>query len=170
MPPAWESAPALMGALSHVATSHGRERTPLLRTRGRTPLPDMWTVRESRVQRTVRRTAGAAPGSVVHRQPRRAQGAQPLAQGWTRCARKTSRPSLISFRAHAHARRCTQAAGCAAVRFMSSGAEYDVAIIGGGPGGYVAAIKAAQLGLKTVDSFSGFFLRALSCGSILLFV
>lgn len=47
---------------------------------------------------------------------------------------------------------------------MSSGAEYDVAIIGGGPGGYVAAIKAAQLGLKTVDSFSGFLVCALSCG------
>lgn len=29
-------------------------------------------------------------------------------------------------------------------------ASYDVAVIGGGPGGYVAAIKAAQLGLKTV--------------------
>lgn len=28
--------------------------------------------------------------------------------------------------------------------------EYDLAIIGGGPGGYVAAIKAAQKGLKTV--------------------
>lgn len=28
--------------------------------------------------------------------------------------------------------------------------EYDVAVIGGGPGGYVAAIKAGQLGLKTV--------------------
>ena len=27
--------------------------------------------------------------------------------------------------------------------------SYDIAIIGGGPGGYVAAIKAAQLGLKT---------------------
>lgn len=28
--------------------------------------------------------------------------------------------------------------------------SYDLAIIGGGPGGYVAAIKAGQLGLKTV--------------------
>ncbi|MDP2210011.1 MAG: dihydrolipoyl dehydrogenase [Bacteroidota bacterium] len=28
--------------------------------------------------------------------------------------------------------------------------QYDIAIIGGGPGGYVAAIRAAQLGLKTV--------------------
>ena len=26
---------------------------------------------------------------------------------------------------------------------------YDVIIIGGGPGGYVAAIRAAQLGMKT---------------------
>lgn len=29
-------------------------------------------------------------------------------------------------------------------------ASYDVAVIGGGPGGYVAAIRAAQLGLRTV--------------------
>jgi dihydrolipoamide dehydrogenase len=28
--------------------------------------------------------------------------------------------------------------------------DYDVCIVGGGPGGYVAAIKAGQLGLKTV--------------------
>src|SRR5450631_2604215 len=28
--------------------------------------------------------------------------------------------------------------------------QYDVAIVGAGPGGYVAAIRAAQLGLKTV--------------------
>ncbi|TPX73397.1 dihydrolipoyl dehydrogenase [Chytriomyces confervae] len=36
-------------------------------------------------------------------------------------------------------------------RTMASpaGSEYDVVVIGGGPGGYVAAIKAAQLGLKT---------------------
>src|SRR3954471_21459528 len=31
---------------------------------------------------------------------------------------------------------------------MSEGGEYDLVVIGGGPGGYVAAIKAAQLGLK----------------------
>lgn len=30
-----------------------------------------------------------------------------------------------------------------------SGDDNDVVVIGGGPGGYVAAIKAAQLGLKT---------------------
>jgi dihydrolipoamide dehydrogenase len=29
------------------------------------------------------------------------------------------------------------------------GEQYDVVVIGGGPGGYVAAIKAGQLGLKT---------------------
>ena len=38
-------------------------------------------------------------------------------------------------------------------------AKYDLAIIGSGPGGYVAAIRAAQWGLKTVviekDSFLG---------------
>lgn len=35
-------------------------------------------------------------------------------------------------------------------RLLSTTSHFDVAIIGGGPGGYVAAIKAAQLGLKTV--------------------
>jgi dihydrolipoamide dehydrogenase len=33
---------------------------------------------------------------------------------------------------------------------VSSMATYDLAIIGGGPGGYVAAIRAAQLGMNTV--------------------
>ena len=33
---------------------------------------------------------------------------------------------------------------------LFSASEFDVCIIGGGPGGYVAAIKAAQLGLNTV--------------------
>ena len=37
-------------------------------------------------------------------------------------------------------------------RMAFSGAvkEYDLAVIGGGPGGYVAAIKGGQKGLKTV--------------------
>ena len=40
---------------------------------------------------------------------------------------------------------------------MSEMQQYDVVVIGGGPGGYVAAIRAAQLGLKTacVDAFIG---------------
>jgi dihydrolipoamide dehydrogenase len=37
-----------------------------------------------------------------------------------------------------------------ALRCFSSVPEYDVAVIGGGPGGYVAAIKAGQRGLKAV--------------------
>ena len=36
-----------------------------------------------------------------------------------------------------------------AARAFSSSESYDVVIVGGGPGGYVAAIKASQLGLKT---------------------
>uniref|UniRef100_A0A0A9XAA8 Dihydrolipoyl dehydrogenase n=1 Tax=Lygus hesperus TaxID=30085 RepID=A0A0A9XAA8_LYGHE len=35
-------------------------------------------------------------------------------------------------------------------RYYSSGEEADLVVIGSGPGGYVAAIKAAQLGMKTV--------------------
>ena len=37
-----------------------------------------------------------------------------------------------------------------AVEVPLSSETYDVAIVGGGPGGYVAAIRAAQLGLKTL--------------------
>ena len=33
-------------------------------------------------------------------------------------------------------------------RTLATAPEYDLAVIGGGPGGYVASIKAAQLGLK----------------------
>ncbi len=33
--------------------------------------------------------------------------------------------------------------------------QYDVLVIGAGPGGYVAAIRAAQLGFKTAVSNAG---------------
>lgn len=38
----------------------------------------------------------------------------------------------------------------------ASGADYDLAVIGSGPGGYVAAIRAAQLGLKTAIVEKGY--------------
>ena len=40
--------------------------------------------------------------------------------------------------------------------------DFDVIIIGGGPGGYVCAIKCSQLGLKTacIDAVSYTHLRA----------
>ncbi|KAJ3395172.1 dihydrolipoamide dehydrogenase precursor [Entophlyctis sp. JEL0112] len=46
--------------------------------------------------------------------------------------------------------RIPQAGTVFAKRSLASAAQpYDVVVIGGGPGGYVAAIKASQLGLKT---------------------
>ncbi|KAI8116585.1 hypothetical protein FF38_13207 [Lucilia cuprina] len=41
--------------------------------------------------------------------------------------------------------------GALNVRFYSSTHEADLVVIGSGPGGYVAAIKAAQMGMKTVS-------------------
>lgn len=35
-------------------------------------------------------------------------------------------------------------------RRYTSNLEADLVVIGGGPGGYVASIKAAQLGMKTI--------------------
>jgi dihydrolipoamide dehydrogenase len=53
------------------------------------------------------------------------------------CVRRSSNRSVST----ALFTRCTFATDASAVD--------DVVVIGGGPGGYVAAIKAAQLGLKT---------------------
>lgn len=55
---------------------------------------------------------------------------------------------------------------CALTDGGNVSAEADLVIIGGGPGGYVAAIKAAQLGMKTVSLFSSSFLL-LACRAVL---
>src|SRR3546814_15064735 len=39
--------------------------------------------------------------------------------------------------------------GSGRTEFQMADYDYDVLVIGAGPGGYVAAIRAAQLGLKT---------------------
>ncbi|CAK5273906.1 unnamed protein product [Mycena citricolor] len=47
-------------------------------------------------------------------------------------------------------------------KYSTPAEPYEVVVIGGGPGGYVAAIKAAQLGLKVIiKRFSCLFVRSL---------
>lgn len=56
----------------------------------------------------------------------------------------STRASRSVALAHASASRAYSAS------VASLSGQYDVCVVGGGPGGYVAAIKASQLGLKTV--------------------
>lgn len=46
-------------------------------------------------------------------------------------------------------------------RAYSSGLEADIVVIGSGPGGYVAAIKAAQLGMNVSNIFYNLWKRVL---------
>src|SRR5271169_5627892 len=43
----------------------------------------------------------------------------------------------------------TRSASSTTCEIEMADTEFDVVVIGGGPGGYVAAIRAAQLGLRT---------------------
>merc|ERR1719461_2655119 len=45
--------------------------------------------------------------------------------------------------------RCRSIRARSFYRYFSSAPQYDAIVVGGGPGGYVAAIKMAQLGLST---------------------
>lgn len=58
--------------------------------------------------------------------------------------------ALSRFAGLTHLPRCTGAFVSFPHRHYSNGVENDLIVIGSGPGGYVAAIKAAQLGMKTV--------------------
>lgn len=60
-----------------------------------------------------------------------------VALQWVHTLRATTRLGDIFSSGH-----------CSVRSYASSPEENDVVIVGGGPGGYVAAIKAAQLGLK----------------------
>ena len=55
----------------------------------------------------------------------------------------------VSRASHAGARPAT-------TKGSAAGADFDVAVVGAGPGGYVAAIRAAQFGLKVFTAVSPF--------------
>ncbi|OQR91907.1 dihydrolipoyl dehydrogenase 1, mitochondrial precursor, partial [Thraustotheca clavata] len=59
---------------------------------------------------------------------------------------KTSTHKMMLAAARSSAKKLLRPKMAAA---FSTGHDYDLVVVGGGPGGYVAAIKAAQLGLKT---------------------
>ncbi|CAK0823985.1 unnamed protein product [Prorocentrum cordatum] len=62
---------------------------------------------------------------------------------------KLEQSKQAQFQTHQaeYQKRALRVGGC---RLFSSGSAYDLCVVGGGPGGYVASIKAAQLGLKTI--------------------
>lgn len=61
------------------------------------------------------------------------------------------RPLSTPSSSHSLSRGLLRATSLPSSRGLATASEpYDLVVIGGGPGGYVAAIKAAQLGMKTV--------------------
>ncbi|KFM25768.1 Dihydrolipoyl dehydrogenase 1, mitochondrial [Auxenochlorella protothecoides] len=59
------------------------------------------------------------------------------------------RSLLLTRKAAGGLAACRPGVPLLSIRGFASSEEQDVVVIGGGPGGYVAAIKAAQMGLKT---------------------
>jgi hypothetical protein len=68
--------------------------------------------------------------------------------GVTRQANKSSRVLPLFDQTQVGTGGLSRALG--AVRWYAAEPEHDVIVIGGGPGGYVASIKAGQLKMKTV--------------------
>src|ERR1019366_3668209 len=89
-------------------------------------------------ERPDRRTADELPRSVVRPSHYRRARSRAVAGGDQGCARRSGADASGSLNEHS----------CAG-KPASMSEAFDVVVIGAGPGGYIAAIRAAQLGFKT---------------------